>query len=82
MMYKEGNWEFTWQLLDTEEAFQVQHKLPFHSGPPSPCCTQAGEQSCAIAGSVPWVAFLHGGTWSTSGLKGLCCDEQKSLRFL
>lgn len=64
MMCKQGNWEFTWQQVGPEEAFQIQHKLPFHSGPSSPCCTQAGEQSCAIADSVPWVAFLHGGTWS------------------
>ena len=82
MMYKEGNWEFTWQQLDPGKAFQIQQKLPFHSGPPSYCRTEAVEQSCAIAGSVPCVAFLHGGTWPTSELKGLCCDEQKSLRFL
>ena len=54
MMYKDGNWEFTWQQLDPEEAFQIQHKLSFHSGPLSPCSTQAGEQSCAISGGVLW----------------------------
>jgi len=82
MMYKEWNWDFTWQQLDPEETFQIQHKLPFHCGPLSPCCTQAGEPSCAVSGCVPWVAFLHGGAWPTSGLKGLCGDEQQSLRFL
>lgn len=50
---------------DPEGDFQIQLKLPFCSDPLSPCCTQAGEQSCAIAHSVPWVAFLHGGTWSS-----------------
>lgn len=58
-------WEFTWQQIDPEEAFQIQHKLPFHSDPPSPCCNQDGEQSYAITHSIPWMAFLHGGTWSS-----------------
>lgn len=53
MMYKEENWEFAWQQLDPKEAFQIQHKLPSHSGPPSPCSTQDGWQSCVIASSVP-----------------------------
>lgn len=77
---RKGNWEFTWQQLDPKEAFRMQHRPPFCSGPPSPCCTQAAEES--FAGRAPWMAFLHSSTWSTSGLKELCCDEQQSLRFL
>lgn len=58
-------WEFTWQQLDPEEAFQILHRLPFHGDPLSPCCTQAAEES--FASGTLWMVFLHNGTWFSQG---------------